>query len=79
MAIAHAGATRPVLDIAGSSTNRTLSWMVPSTKFVLQQNTEATSTNWTDVTNVPVLNLTTLRNEVILPAFAGSRFYRLKH
>jgi hypothetical protein len=31
-----------------------------------------------DVTNVPVLNLTNLQNQVTLPLSADSSFYRLK-
>ena len=39
-----------------------LSWVVPSTKYVLQQSFDLIS--WTTVTNTPVLNLTNLQNEV---------------
>jgi len=34
--------------------------------------------NWTNVTNQPVCDLTTLQNEVILPATGSNGFYRLK-
>jgi hypothetical protein len=57
--------------------NLTLSWIIPSTNFVLEQNLDLTSTNWTDVTNMPVLNLTNLQDEVTLPLTNGSGFYRL--
>jgi len=53
-------------------------WIVPSTNFVLQQNLDLTTTNWTDVTNPPALNLTNLQNEVILTPTNNSAFYRLK-
>ena len=66
------------LNIAPSDTNLTLSWIVPSTNFVLQQNTDLTTTNWTDATNSPVLNFTNLQNQVTLPISAGDAFYRLK-
>ena len=49
-------------------------------QVILQENPDLATTNWTDITNVPTLNLTNLRNEVIVPAplsFHG--FYRVKH
>jgi hypothetical protein len=47
--------------------------------FGLQQNSDLTTTNWTGVTNLPVLNLTNLHNQVVLPPAAGNSFFRLKH
>jgi len=69
----------PLLSIAQLDTNVVLSWTVPSADFTLQENLDLNSTNWTDVTATPTLNLTTLHNEVVLPAPTGNRFYRLKH
>lgn len=60
------------------STNITLAWTVPSTNFVLQQNFDLTTTNWSDVTNLPVLNLTNLQNQVTLPLSGSNCFFRLK-
>jgi hypothetical protein len=68
----------PLLNIAPSSNNLAFSWVVPSTNFVLQQNSDLTTTNWTDLINAPVLNLTNLQNQVSLPLSAGNAFYRLK-
>jgi hypothetical protein len=68
----------PRLNITPSSNSSTVSWTVPSTDFILQQNPDLTTTNWTDVTNPPVLNLTNLQDEVALPMAAGNNFYRLK-
>ena len=68
----------PSLNIIPSSPNLTLSWTVPATGFLLQQNADLTTTNWIDVTNTPVLNLTNLQNEVSLPLPASTSFYRLK-
>ena len=34
--------------------------------------------NWADMTNQPVLNLTNLQNEVILPPPGSNVFYQLK-
>jgi hypothetical protein len=68
----------PQLNLAPSGHILTVSWIIPSTNFVLQQNLDLTTTNWTDVTNPPVLNLTNLQNEVILSPTGSSGFYRLK-
>jgi hypothetical protein len=68
----------PQLNIAASSTNLTLSWIIPSTNFALQQNFDLTTTNWTTLTNVPTLNLTNLQNQVIVSPSNSSGFYRLK-
>ena len=45
--------------------------------FVLQQNSDIATINWTDVTAPPVLNLASLQNQVTVPAPAGRMFYRL--
>jgi len=68
----------PSLSLARAGTNHLLSWTVPSLDFVLQQNPNLSETNWTDVRFAPVLNLTNLRHEVIVPQ-AWARFFRLKH
>jgi hypothetical protein len=52
--------------------------LTPSSSLVLQQNFDLRSTNWTDVTNVPSLDLSTLRRQVTLPSPAAQAFYRLK-
>jgi hypothetical protein len=44
---------------------------------VLQQNPDLTAPNWTEVTNAPVLNLTSLQDEVTLLLTNGSGYYRL--
>jgi hypothetical protein len=67
------------LRIASRSTDIILSWVVPSLDFVLQENSTLAANNWTDVTNTPALNLTNLQYQVMVPASAGNRFYRLKH
>lgn len=68
----------PSLNIAPTNGNLALSWIVPSINFVLQQNVDLTTTNWTDVTNPPVLKLTNLQNEVTFPLTGSNAFYRLK-
>jgi photosystem II stability/assembly factor-like uncharacterized protein len=68
----------PCLNLTPSSSNLAVAWIIPSTNFVLQQNSDLTTTNWTDVTNTPVLNFTNLQNEVTLPLTGSNAFYRLK-
>lgn len=61
------------LSIAPLNNNLVLSWLVPSTNFVLQQNLDLSTTNWTDVINLPGL-----QGQITLPMAAPSGFYRLK-
>jgi hypothetical protein len=67
----------PQMNIAFSNQNVALSWIIPSTNFVLQQNTDLTTTNWVTLTNTPYLNLANLQNQVVLPVANLSSFYRL--
>lgn len=66
----------PQMNITPTNGGFKLSWIIPSTNFVLQQSSDLST--WTDLTNTPVLNLTNLQNEVTLPLSAGNGFYRLK-
>jgi len=65
----------PLLRIARSGTNLSLSWIIPSTNFVMQQSPDLTS--WAGLTNAPGLNLTNLQNEIMLSPSNSSGFYRL--
>jgi hypothetical protein len=65
----------PLLRVSPSGTNVVISWTVPSLNFVLQQNSDLATTNWTDVTTAPTV--TNLQNQVVLPAPTGNAFYRL--
>jgi hypothetical protein len=67
----------PKLNLSASDNNATVSWIIPSLNFTLQQSSNLTS--WTDVTNQPVLNLTNLQNQVVLPPPNGNSFFRLTH
>ncbi len=67
----------PQLNLTSSTGNLTFSWLVPSTNFVLQQNFDLTPANWVTLTNTPVLNLTNLQDEVVLPPTNSSGFFRL--
>ena len=67
----------PLLKIAPTNGNVSLSWLVPSTNFVLQQNLDLTTTNWVTLKNAPTLNLTNLRDEATLSPTNSSGFFRL--
>jgi hypothetical protein len=61
-----------------SAADGRISWLVPSTSFLLQQSSSVDSSNWVDVTNQPTLNLTNLHNEATLSLSSGNVFYRLR-
>ena len=65
----------PQLNLATSSTNLALSWLIPSTNFVVQQSPDLIS--WSSVTDAPALNLTNLNNELSLSPTNSSGFFRL--
>ncbi|MGD0349624.1 MAG: hypothetical protein ABSB84_04825 [Verrucomicrobiota bacterium] len=67
----------PQVSVASQNGNLALSWLVPSTNFVLQQNLDLTTTNWVTLINTPALNLTNLHDEVTLSPTNRSGFYRL--
>ncbi len=68
----------PRLSISPLSGGTGLSRLVPSSRSVLQQNPDLTTTNWTDVLVPPTLNFTNLIRSVAVSPSLGSRFYRLK-
>jgi hypothetical protein len=72
--ISHATPS-PVMNIMPTNGSLALSWLVPSTNFVLQQSSDLIS--WSDMTNTLVLNLTNLQNQVSLLPTNSSDFYRL--
>jgi hypothetical protein len=53
-------------------------WIVPSMPFVLQENADLNTPNWTVVPMTPILNLTNLHHEVTVPLSGTNRFYRLQ-
>jgi hypothetical protein len=65
------------LSITNSGGNLVLSWPSPPGNFVLQQNSDLTTTNWLTMTNTPAT--TNSQNQVILAPAAGNQFYRLKY
>jgi hypothetical protein len=68
----------PRLAIELSGGHPLLSWLVPSTSFVLQQSPDVAPPNWMDATNQPTLNFTSLHLETTLTPSSGNTFYRLK-
>jgi hypothetical protein len=66
----------PQLNLTPTNGGFKLSWLIPSTNFVMQQSSDLAS--WSNVTNAPVLNLTNLQNELVLSPTNSSGFYRLK-
>ena len=68
----------PRLNMAPSGNSLKISWIVPSTNFVMQQNPALDETIWVTLSNTPALNLTNLQNEVNIEPTNGSGFYRLK-
>jgi hypothetical protein len=71
-------APSPHLAVSRSGGNLGLSWLVPSTPFVLQQNSDLRSPDWVAVPTPPTLNLTNLHYEVTLAPGLGASFYRLR-
>lgn len=68
----------PLLNIANSPNGLVISWLIPSSAFVLQQSADPSLASWTDVTNAPALQLPSLQNRVTLPLSSDTAFYRLK-
>ncbi len=67
----------PKMHIRPAGSDVTLSWIIPSTNFVLQQSADLVG-SWTSLTNLPVLNQTNLQDEVTLPIGGAQSFYQLR-
>jgi len=67
----------PQLSIKPANGKLALSWIVPSTNFVLQQNSNLSAANWAMLSNSPTLNLTNLQDEISFSPSNGSGFFRL--
>jgi hypothetical protein len=68
----------PSLSMARSGPGLVLSWLVPSTPFVLQQSSDLAGNGWQGVSAAAILNPANLHNEVTLPSPSDNAFYRLK-
>jgi photosystem II stability/assembly factor-like uncharacterized protein len=67
----------PTLDFSQMTEGLSLSWTVPSSDFVLQENSEPSATGWTDVTAQPKVDPATEQHKVFVPCAGGARYYRL--
>jgi hypothetical protein len=66
----------PILTVTQSGSNVIVSWPSPSTGFVLQQNADLTTGNWTTSGFTINSNSTTL--SITIPSPTGNLFFRLK-
>jgi hypothetical protein len=66
----------PQLSIALTGGAPKLSWTIPSSPFVMQQSHDLRQ--WTDVTNPPAFQVTTLQYKLTLPLTVSNGFFRLK-
>jgi hypothetical protein len=69
------GITTP--SVTSTGTNLVISWASPPAGFILQQNTDLTTTNWQTVTNT--VTLTNGLNQVAIPFDNGPQFFRLAY
>lgn len=68
---------QPQLNIQPANEFMLVSWLLPSTNFVLQQTVDLSNPVWTPVAAAPTLNFTNLHQQVIVPANGGNSFLRL--
>jgi len=66
----------PELKVKLENGSLVIFWLVPSTKFVLQQSPDMGTSGWTDVAILPSFDPTTLEYQ-IRPNAGGTMFYRL--
>jgi hypothetical protein len=66
----------PVLSIANSGNIMLISWSATFTGFILQQNSDLTTTNWANVTNT--VDRVETQFVVTLPVAGSNNFFRLK-
>jgi hypothetical protein len=67
----------PQLNVNSAGSNFMLSWIVPSTNFVLQQSMDLTANDWVTLTDSPSLNLTNLQEQLTLAPTNTTGFFRL--
>ena len=68
----------PVIGLDYAVGAGTLSWIVPSKKFALEQSADFDPASWSPITNLPHLNLSNLHYQITLPATDENRFFRLR-
>jgi photosystem II stability/assembly factor-like uncharacterized protein len=71
-------ATAPALrvDIQASGSTSTLSWIIPSQLYSVQQSPDLS--HWTDLSDTPTVNFNTLQNELSVRTTSQNNFFRLK-
>jgi hypothetical protein len=68
----------PQLNVERAVRQLTLSWLVPSTSFDLQQNSGITKAKWVTLTNMPAFDPASLQNQIALPySDTSQEFFRL--
>jgi hypothetical protein len=67
----------PRLRLTSSGGQAVISWIVPSPSFVLQENSDLSTTNWTEATAASTL--TNLQIQVTVSGSISTRFFRLTH
>jgi hypothetical protein len=68
---------QPQLTIQWQNSDVAVSWLLPSTNFVVQQSADLTSQSWTPVSSNPTLNYTNLQEGVTVPMNGSNAFFRL--
>ena len=68
---------QPLLQLTPSSAGLRLSWTVPSTAFVLEENHDLSSPGWAPASVNPKMDYATLEYQVALPSSPGTSFFRL--
>jgi photosystem II stability/assembly factor-like uncharacterized protein len=71
-------AASPQLSLATTGESLLLSWIVPSTNFMVEQNSDLSPGNWTPLTDSPTLNLTNLQQQLLVTPSNTQSFFRLK-
>ncbi len=66
----------PQLNIQPQSADIKLTWLTPSTNFVIQRNADLATADWITISNRPTLNFTNLQLEVVIPTSVSNAFFR---
>jgi hypothetical protein len=67
----------PQLNIQPQNFAFTISWLLASTNFVLQQSADLSSSTWTSVSPNPTLNFSNLNQQVSVSVTGSNAFFRL--
>jgi hypothetical protein len=71
-------ALSPTLVGSNQGTGLALSWLLPSTNFILQQSSDLGTPNWSTVTDWVVFNPATLQEQVFISPTNSGSFFRLR-